>query len=208
MCERLLDLVGAHPFFLHVGGYHAVQALCNGEEDDPAFGAISNAIAVEADSHLSYLWNNLEAAEQYALATLNGTIDTIRLLEQQCLVVRDGEELSYPSSLLYSFVRRQQVAGLIQAEPFLIDLQRHQMRARGEVIPLTNSQFALMTRLGQQFGQVVHGDDLEAAVWGEVLVDDPDRLKTLIKRLRRAIGSYGDWIVSERGIGYALRQPK
>jgi DNA-binding response OmpR family regulator len=54
---------------------------------------------------------------------------------------------------------------------------------------------------------VVHSEDLETAVWGDVLVDDPDRLKTLIKRLRRALDSYGAWIVSERGVGYALRPP-
>jgi DNA-binding response OmpR family regulator len=40
------------------------------------------------------------------------------------------------------------------------------------------------------------------------LKDDPDRLKTLIKRLRRAIEPYDSWIVSERGVGYALRAPE
>jgi DNA-binding response OmpR family regulator len=54
----------------------------------------------------------------------------------------------------------------------------------------------------------VHSDDLEIAVWGEILVDDPDRLKTLIKRLRRAIEPYDSWIVSERGVGYTLRAPE
>jgi DNA-binding response OmpR family regulator len=45
------------------------------------------------------------------------------------------------------------------------------------------------------------------AVWGDVLVNDPDRLKTLIKRLRRAIAPFDTWIISERGVGYALRPP-
>jgi DNA-binding response OmpR family regulator len=62
-------------------------------------------------------------------------------------------------------------------------------------------------RLTKQAGHVVHSEDLEKAVWDEVLVDDPDRLKTLIKRLRRAIEPYDGWIVSERGVGYALRSP-
>ena len=73
---------------------------------------------------------------------------------------------------------------------------------------MTTSQFNIMQCLVENAGNVVHGQQLEQAVWGESRRDDPDRLKTLIKRLRRAIGSYGDWIVSERGIGYALRQPK
>ncbi len=40
-----------------------------------------------------------------------------------------------------------------------------------------------------------------------VLVDDPDRLKTLIKRLRRSLSPYDGWIISERGVGYVLRSP-
>jgi DNA-binding response OmpR family regulator len=79
--------------------------------------------------------------------------------------------------------------------------------ADGLEMSLTTSQFNILIRLCQQPGQVVHGDDLETAVWGDVLVDDPDRLKTLIKRLRRAITPYDNWIISERGVGYALRPP-
>ena len=81
------------------------------------------------------------------------------------------------------------------------------MWAGGQLINLTISQFSIFVCLAKQAGQVVHGENLEEAVWGEVLKDDPDRLKTLIKRLRRAIDPYDTWIVSERGVGYALRPP-
>lgn len=210
LCDYLLNLVGPHPFFLHVAGYHTHQAITGGADVSSATGRaeIDTAIEIEAESHLSYLWNNLSADEQYALATLDGPIDIMRMLEQQCLVLRNGDSYDYASVILRRFVRRQPVAGLIQAGPFVIDPQRHQMKAKGKSVALTNSQFALLTRLGKQFGQVVHGDDLEIAVWGEILIDDPDRLKTLIKRLRRAIEPNSDWIVSERGVGYALRSPE
>ncbi len=210
LCDYLLNLVGAHPFFLHVAGYHTYQALQNGEALDSAENRsqIDAAIEIEANSHISYLWNNLSHEEQYSLATLDGSIDIIRLLEQQCLIVRsDDNGYDYTSAILRRFVRRQEVAGLIQAGPFVIDPSRHQMKAKGKTMALTNSQFALLTRLGESYGTVVHGEDLESAVWGEVLVDDPDRLKTLIKRLRRAVDPYSEWIVSERGVGYALRPP-
>ncbi len=208
----LIKLVGPHPFFLHIAGYHAFQAQHQSRvlplmEDEAQLQAIDTAIEIESESHQSYHWNNLTSEEQYMLATLEGPIDIVRMLEQQCLIVHDELSLNYASVILRRFVRRQQVTGLVQAGPFVIDPQRHQMKAERKPIPLTNSQFALMTRLGKQFGQVVHGEDLEIAVWGEVLVDDPDRLKTLIKRLRRAIEPYSDWIVSERGVGYALRAP-
>ncbi len=212
LIDHLIELVGPHPFFLHIAGYHAFQTLhqrrtADASTDTPLLEAIDTAVEIEAESHQSYHWNNLTSDEQYMLATLDGPIDTVRMLEQQCLIVHDELSLNYASLILRRFVRRQQVEGLVQAGPFVIDPQRHQMKAERKAIPLTNSQFALMTRLGKQFGQVVHGEDLEIAVWGEVLVDDPDRLKTLIKRLRRAIEPYSDWIVSERGVGYALRTP-
>jgi DNA-binding response OmpR family regulator len=121
--------------------------------------------------------------------------------------VQDGESYAYTSEILRRFIRRQQVQDLIQAGPFVIDHQRHQVIADGADLSLTSSQFILLTRLGVQAGQVVPSDQLEIAVWGDALVDDPDRLKTLIKRLRRAIEPYDGWIVSERGVGYALREP-
>jgi DNA-binding response OmpR family regulator len=128
-------------------------------------------------------------------------------LEQQCLIEYSQDRYILTSEVLRRFVRRQEVEGLIQAGLFVIDEQRHQVHAGGDEIALTTSQFDLLVRLSEQSGQVVPGEELEIAVWGDALVNDPDRLKTLIKRLRRAIEPYNNWIVSERGVGYALRSP-
>jgi hypothetical protein len=209
LCDHLLQLVGPHPFFLHIAGYHAFQAAIDGQplQDQEQLSQLDAPIEVESDSHISYLWQNLAPEEQYALTILDGPVDSMRLLEQQCLVRPENGEYAYTSEILRRFVRRQQVEGVVQAGPFVIDEQRHTVHADGEELNLTTSQFDLFTRLARQAGQVVHSEDLEEAVWGEVLVDDPDRLKTLIKRLRRAIEPYDVWIVSERGVGYVLRPP-
>ena len=207
--DHLLYLVGPHPFFLHIAGYHAFQAVLEGEEpqQQEEIAQLDGPIEIEASSHLSYLWQNLGVEEQYTLATLEGPIDSLRLLEQQCLIESVDGGYAYTSEILRRFVRRQQVPGVIQAGPFVIDQQRHNVHANGHELSLTTSQFDLFVRLTRDAGQVVHSEKLETAVWGEVLVDDPDRLKTLIKRLRRAIEPYDGWIVSERGVGYALRSP-
>ncbi len=206
--DHLLQLVGAHPFFLHIAGYHAFNGCQENTLDgSSAYAALDEAVEIEADSHLSYLWHNLSPEEQYTLATLTGPIDSLRLLEQQCLIVPANNDFRYSSEMLRRFVRRQQVTGLVQGGPFVMDLQRHTVRAGGDELSLTTSQFALLGCLTRHAGQVVHSDDLEIAVWGEILVDDPDRLKTLIKRLRRAVEPFDNWIVSERGVGYALRPP-
>jgi hypothetical protein len=66
----LLALVGPHPFFLHIAGYHAYQAADQGEMPDSRtdMAELDSPIEVEADSHLGYLWQNLTPEEQYALA--------------------------------------------------------------------------------------------------------------------------------------------
>ncbi len=216
MIEYLITLVGLHPFFLHIGGYHAVQELINGEIGPPADGPLDESelqrldgpIELEAESHLGYLWQNLSPEDQHALAIADGPMESLRQLEQQCLLVKTDNIYTYSSETLRRFVRRQTVSALIQAGPFVIDEQRHQVWGDGQELSLTTSQFSILVRLCQHIGQVVRGEDLEMAVWGDVLVDDPDRLKTLIKRLRRAVDPFGNWIVSERGVGYALRPPE
>ncbi len=209
LLQHLLFLVGPHPFFLHVAGYHAYQTLAEGNplQTEEELARLDDPIEVEAGSHLSYLWQNLSGEEQYTLAIADGPIDSLRMLEQQCLLAYMDGKYYYTSEILRRFVRRQKVEGLIQAGPFVIDQQRHQVWGNGQELNLTTSQFSILVKLCEHEGQVVHGDDLELAVWGDVLVDDPDRLKTLIKRLRRAIEPFSGWIVSERGVGYALRPP-
>jgi hypothetical protein len=209
LISYLVALVGPHPFFLHVAGYHAYQTVAQGEQLNPeTFSQLDGAIEVEADSHLGYLWQNLSVEERYTLAIAHGSVDSLRLLEQQCLLVQENGRYRYASEILQRYVRRQEVEGLIQTGPFVIDQQRYQIWANQTELSLTTSQFNILVRMCQQPGQVVRGDDLETAVWGDVLVDDPDRLKTLIKRLRRALSPYDNWIISERGVGYALRKPE
>lgn len=208
MVNHLLKLVGLHPFFLHLAGYYAYQQLAEGQIID--LGTIDKPVEIEADAHLSYLWNSLSDSEQISLVILDGTIDIMRHLEQQCLVkqINQSSNYDYTSDLLMRFVRRQEVRGIVQAAPFVIDHLRHKVLADSSELELTTSQFALLTCLAKHAGHVVPAARLEEAVWGEALVDDPDRLKTLIKRLRRAIEPFDNWIASERGVGYALRSPE
>jgi hypothetical protein len=207
--DYILKLVGPHPCYLHIAGYHAFRSVSFGQVDpeEDIRDWLDPPVEIETESHLGYLWRNLSSEEKYSLAITDGPIDVLRQLEQQCLIEPRTEHYGYTSELLQRFVRRQSVDGLIQYGPIVIDLPRHKVRANNDELSLTTSQFDLLVRLGNQPGLVVSGNDLEKAVWGDALVDDPDRLKTLIKRLRRALGQYSQWIVSERGVGYSLRKP-
>ncbi len=208
LTAHLLTLVGTHPFFLHIAGYHAYQAMAHGADMEP-FANLNNAIESEADSHLHYLWQNLSVDEQHALIIAGGDVDSVRHLQQQCLLIlanveKDRARFTYSNRILRDFIRRQEADGIIQAGLFVIDEQRHQVWAELRLLKLTNSQFDLLRCLCQRSGEVVHGDELETAVWGSPS-SDPDRLKTLIKRLRHAITPHQKCIVSERGVGYTLR---
>ena len=115
LVEYLIHLVGPHPFFLHIAAYHAYQALSQDKniKSKDEFCLLDEPIEVEADSHLGYLWHNLSEEEQYALAIADGPIDSLRLLEQQCLIEQvDSGKYAYTSDILRRFVRRQQVTGL------------------------------------------------------------------------------------------------
>lgn len=222
LTEHIIHLVGPHPFFLHIAGYHAwqmqVEAAKQAEPAEPGsefgedFALLDRAVLRESDSHLGYVWQNLSADEQYALVVGEGASDVIRNLDQQCLIREKGRGTgslrpTFSNDILRRYVRRQQVENVIQADPFVIDLNRHRVTVKGRELTLTISQFDLLSRLARTPGQVVDADNLEQAVWGEALLDDPDRLKTLIKRLRKAIEPWQGWIVSERGVGYVLREP-
>ena len=99
LIDYLIFLVGPHPFFLHVAAYHAFQAVAQGTALDQKdeFTQLDSPIEVEADSHLGYLWQNLSAEEQYALAIADGPIDSLRLLEQQCCLKPTARSIATPA---------------------------------------------------------------------------------------------------------------
>ena len=108
LIEHLLALVGSHPFFLHIAGYHAFQAEVQGgtasAESEPS--SIDEPIEIEAESHLSYLWHNLSDEEQVALALAEGPVDIVRQLEQQCLLAGENGQYQYTGKIIRRFVRR------------------------------------------------------------------------------------------------------
>ena len=196
-------LVGYHPFFLHIVGYYLWQVGQDGHGID--WDQVTKLTLREVNDHFGYMWQTLTTVEQRGLVLLRATVEVWRVLELLCLVNAVDERPDYTSVLLADFVRRQSVADVVQFDPFVIDLTQRLVLIDGEEYSLTGSQYSLLACLVRHADRMVTAGDLETAVWGEALTNDPDRLKTLIKRLRRAIEPYDGWIVSGRGIGYALR---
>jgi TolB-like protein len=72
----------------------------------------------------------------------------------------------------------------------LIDVERRELRRRGELIALEPQVFDMLVYLVQNRDRVVSKDDLLAAVWGGRIVSD-SALSSRITAVRKAIGDTG-----------------
>jgi len=210
--DAALELAGPHPFFLQVAAYYAYELTqSTGGWDETLRSQLADTFYHEAQPHYQYAWHGLNDAERYTLANLpvmqheSSAREALRYLQQQCLILPAASGWCYLSSALLRFVRSQSVADLMQVGPLVIDLRHRLVTLGEEVLKLTRTQFDLLTYLARKEGQIATNQELEGNVWHDEYVEDPERLKTAIKHLRRALGSWADCIVNERGVGYALR---
>jgi hypothetical protein len=209
--DTILDLAGPHPLFLQIAGFHAVelqQAKASQLAEKDSLELYHRFLA-SVEEHFGYYWRNLSETEQRALATLPVSQqyqpDVVRQLEQNCLILHQDKQYDYLSPAFQDFVQRQPISGLLQTGPFAIDKDRHQVLLRGVILNLTASQYTLLLHLVEQAGQVVTTEDLEQAVWGDEYIEDPERLKSVIKGLRRALGDESARLENVRGVGYVWR---
>jgi TolB-like protein len=72
----------------------------------------------------------------------------------------------------------------------LLDIERRELRARGEVVAIEPQVFDLLVYLVQNRQRVVSRDDLVNAIWGGRVVSD-SAITTRINAVRRAVGDSG-----------------
>ena len=87
-----------------------------------------------------------------------------------------------------------------------MDENMRQAFLHGQLLSLSPTQYALLSCLVGQPGQVLPTEQLEEAIWGEAYIDDPERLKSVIKGLRKALGNEADRLENVRGVGYLWRE--
>lgn len=97
----------------------------------------------------------------------------------------------------------------VDAGPLRLDLVHHEARLSGEVVELTNREFAFLAYLAQNAGKVCTHRMVLEAVWGHRHVRDTRYLREYAYRLRRKLGDEeGRFIVTHPGIGYQLVAPE
>ncbi len=96
------------------------------------------------------------------------------------------------------------------AGDFSLDFNSHEVRVRGEVVPLTSTEYRLLEELVRHAGMVLTHRVLLEHVWGPEYTRDTHYLKVFIRRLRQKLGDDGEqqgYIQTEWGTGYRFVQP-
>ncbi len=107
--------------------------------------------------------------------------------------------------------QRGPIPEIVRVRDIAVDLERCEVQASGQPVPLTPTEFRIIAHLARRPGRVVSHADLFREVHGYEASEQEakDILKVHIWRLRNkltAAGSDGDLIVNVRGFGYLLER--
>ncbi|WP_214364636.1 response regulator transcription factor [Pseudonocardia sp. H11422] len=96
-------------------------------------------------------------------------------------------------------------AGVLEAGPVRMDVERHVVSVNGEVVALPLKEFDLLEYLLRNVGRVLTRGQLIDRVWGADYVGDTKTLDVHVKRLRSKVESDPSTprhLVTVRGLGY------
>ena len=211
--DFILELAGPHPLLLQIAGFHAFELwqVRGGKWEEGDCDHLRRRFLAEAESHFEYYWRHLTDGDRYTLAALPLTQgdearrEAIRRLEQACLIRRTDQGYTTLSLAFEDFVRRQSVPHLLQLGPFLLDLPRQMALCHHMPLKVTKTELKALAHLIRCAGQVVTPEELEKALWGDEYVEDPERVRAVIKSLRKALGDEAECLVTKWGVGYMLQ---
>jgi len=102
------------------------------------------------------------------------------------------------------------VSSTVKCGDLEIDFARHIVKARGEPVALTRTEYSLLRELALHPNKIRLHRDLLTAVWGPEYWDDVDYLRAYIRYLRRKLEAdpaNPRYIVTAPGLGYSLSCP-
>ncbi len=98
---------------------------------------------------------------------------------------------------------------LIGAQDLEINLDRYEVKKRGELIELTLREFELLKYLASKENHIFTREQLLKEVWGYDYFGDIRTVDVTVRRLREKIeddSSNAKYIVTKRGVGYYFRK--
>ncbi|OZM56590.1 DNA-binding response regulator [Lottiidibacillus patelloidae] len=99
----------------------------------------------------------------------------------------------------------------IHIGPITIKPDQYVVKKRELTIELTHREFELFHYLAKHIGQVMTRENLLQTVWGYDYFGDVRTVDVTVRRLREKIEdnpSNPAWIITRRGVGYYLQEPK
>ena len=88
-----------------------------------------------------------------------------------------------------------------------IDFSQHQVTVRGKPVPLTPTEYRILSQLAQHAGRVLTHEELLSRVWGAAYKEETHLLRVNMSRLRDKIEpdrAQPRYILSRPGLGYLL----
>jgi two-component system KDP operon response regulator KdpE len=101
------------------------------------------------------------------------------------------------------------VPDVLEVGPFRVDQPRHEVTVDGRAVKVTPIEFKILVELVRQPGRVITHRQLARAVWGPTQIDQSHTLRVHVAALRRKIEANParpQWLVTEAGVGYRLRE--
>jgi len=101
----------------------------------------------------------------------------------------------------------EQNSNIITVGELSLDLNKFEVKARGEVIDLTLREFEVIKYLANQLGQVVTRETLLEKVWGYEYYGDIRTVDVTVRRIREKIEkdtSNPKILITKRGVGYYI----
>jgi two-component system phosphate regulon response regulator PhoB len=95
---------------------------------------------------------------------------------------------------------------IVQIGDLLIDIDRHHVSIKKNLVQLTSTEFKLLVELASNRGRVQTRERLLDKVWGYTYEGYARTVDTHIRRLREKLGRAGDDIETIRGVGYRFRE--
>ena len=100
------------------------------------------------------------------------------------------------------------IPDVIEVGTIRIDQPRHEVTVDGAIVHLTPIEFKILLELARQAGRVLTHAQLSRAVWGATPVEQGHTLRVHVAAVRRKIErdpARPQWLVTETGVGYRLR---
>lgn len=205
-------LAGPHPFFAQIAAYLVFEQMdgTGGDLTDLAREQVRATFLTQAEPHWHYFWQELQPVDQKQIAltpdleTLSP--DLLRRLHELSIVIHTETGRRFLSPTLAAFLARQQVDGVLRAPPMTIDTVRQRVLVNGQEIEVTTPEYELLLLLCSHADGVLSQSDIQAQLWPKDAenAENQERLKSVLKTLRRKLGDHAGLVQNVRNRGYSL----